>query len=156
MKLSVKELQVFDLLLKNTASVINKSNSNNQPITLNLIISYNSSFWSGDFVTLKGCCIEEKYINSDNYVEPKYMSSSELAKLISEFKYSRYKSIEESSVHLLFYPLIHHIQKANLTDLELNPFLYNATKLGTDIKLPFICLDSDCKYEVISIEVTKA
>ena len=60
MLLTIKELQMLDLLLKKSGNIINRNNSNDQELNLNLIISYNSSLWSGDFINLNGPYIEEK------------------------------------------------------------------------------------------------
>ncbi|NGT54766.1 hypothetical protein G6Y98_02750 [Clostridium perfringens] len=155
MLLTIKELQMLDLLLKKSGNIINRNNSNDKELNLNLIISYNSSLWSGDFINLNGSYIEEKYIDSDNWIETKCLNSSDLIKLIPEFKFSRYKYIEEDSLHLLLHPLIYHIKKADLTDFKLKPFFYNAVNIENGLKIPFIALDYDKKYEVVSIKSTK-
>ncbi len=154
MFLTIKELQMLDLLLKKSANVINANKPNKQKLKLNLIISYDSSFWSGDFINLNGSYIEEKYIDSDNYIETKSIYSSDLMKLVPELNFSRYKYISENSVHLLLYPLITSIQKTNLNDLKLKPFFYNAINLENGLKIPFIALDYNQKFEVVSIKTT--
>lgn len=154
MLLTIKELQMLDLLLKKSSNVINYNKSKNQNLKFNLIISYNSSFWSGDFILLNGTYIEEKYIDSDNYIETRYIHPSDLVALVPGLNFSRYKHIEEDSVHLLLYPLIASIKKANLNDLKLKPFFYNAINLENGLKIPFIALDYNQKFEVVSIKTT--
>lgn len=155
MKLSVKELQMLDLLLKKTANVLNNKPSNTQELKFNLIISYNSSFWSGDFIILNKSFIEEKFIDYDNWIEVNTTASSSLIKLIPDFSFSRYSYIEEDSLHLLLESLIHCVKKADLTTLNFMTLLYNPINLETGFKLPFINLDSNQEYEVVSIKVTK-
>lgn len=122
----------------------------------------NNRLLTGDFITLEKeditniYYVKESILDSSNLISSKFVNSNELLnKHINDFEYCRYDDISENTAYLLLDSLVELIKKSDLTSFEYKPFLYNAVYLESELTLPFVCLDSDCEYEVISIKVTK-
>ena len=170
MKLTVDELHRLSILIEKIN--ISKSNSTNYltPLPKNFIISFNNCLWACTGLSLErldpanfnqpailnykmgydnNCKsfivhnwyniqslfekLKEKYsFNSNDY---KSFSIKELPYFLNEF----YKIIKDDSIF------------KQCVTIELEPCLYDATNLSTGMKVPFLTLDKDISYELISI-----
>ncbi|WWU66104.1 hypothetical protein QJR26_06955 [Clostridium baratii] len=159
MKLSIKELQMLDLLLKRISSRLTQRAVN---LKFNVVFISNNRILTGDFLTIEKDTstnihyIKESILDSSNWIISRFVNSNDLLnEHIRDFKYYHYDDISENTTYILLDSLVELIKKADLTSFEYKPFLYNAVYLESELKLPFVWLDSDCEYEVISIKVTK-
>lgn len=148
MKLNLKQIQALDFLLQ----ILNSSFAyTSEDENLNLVIRLNNSLWKGNFVFYEDARIYNHYIDFDNCIEYKTLGVNELFKLANDFNHNRYKNVTLDKMYLILDELIPTIKEIDTSNIDLKPFLYNAVNLEANISLPFIALNGNDEFEVVSI-----
>ncbi|GEM_PF-3788643 len=151
MKLNLVQIQILDFLIKklNTNYSFVEDDKN-----LNIVININNSLWQGDFVIYKNYHIYENYIDFDKCIEYKRLSQSDFVTFTNQLDISKYSNIKLNNIYLLLNELLDVVKDFSLPKLQLTPIMYNAINLNTNTKLPFILLDYDTEYEVLSLSTS--
>lgn len=149
MKLSLQKIQTLDLILQILNSKFSYTDEKQQ---LNLIIKIDNSFWKGNFAIYDDYNIKIPYIDYDNIVENESYS---FYKFFNFKYYNHFSQIKLDNLDLLLSDLIDILDKVQITEYisKLEPILYNALNLNTNLSLPFLLLDTSLEYEVVSINV---
>lgn len=149
MILNLRQIQILDFLLQR----LNKYHSytNNE---LHLVIKINNSLWKGNLINFNSYNISEYYIDFDNCIEYKEIGIKDLVTLPSDFNGNRYSNVKIDSLYLLLIELTNIVKNIDTSTINLNPFLYNAVNLETNVSLPFLYLDNNDEFEVVSIVVS--
>ncbi|WP_338631317.1 hypothetical protein [Clostridium baratii] len=159
MKLNSKELQALDLLLISIQNFRIWRNSNQIKPTysesdLKIIFSYNGRFFTGNFLESKE--FKSYTLNSSGFLEHSYINlddifdSNELNNIIRT-----YSLTDDDKLYFLQSALCEFVKKSDLSNLKLNPYCYNVKELNSDFSIPYIYLDPDKEYDVVSISATK-
>ena len=150
LKLNIKQIQALDFLLQRLNSIFLYTSEKE---SLNLVIKFNNSLWKGNFIYYKNSSILNYYIDFDSCIESKTLKINDLFKLPHDFNNYRYRysNITFDKIYLLLTELASTIKNIDTSNINLEPFLYNATNLETNISLPFLSLNSDDEFEVVSI-----
>lgn len=137
MKLSVDQLQKLSILFQRVYL--------KESIKPKLVISFNNSLWTGDFAILEG---PDYSTNIENPAGP----CIDLASFFEEFKIESIpRNIKNSCDSILLSYLVDSLSKIKTSELNLSPYLFNATNLETEMNLPFLFLDKTSTYELVSI-----
>ncbi|MEG2289948.1 MAG: hypothetical protein RSA29_02770 [Clostridium sp.] len=151
MKLTLNQIQALDLYLKR---LISRFPIVSQNENLNIVISINNSLWTGDFIQYEHPLIINRYIDCDSSIESNGLYPSDIFTLPDNFKFVDYRNIKSDTAYLLLLDLFKVVVDIPAPTITLNPLLYNAKNLETNLSLPFIHLDSTIEYEVISLTNT--
>lgn len=150
MLLNLKQVQALDLILNILNSRYSYSSN-----PLKLVVKINDSLWKGNFVNFSSddYYLHQEYINSFGFIVNQSLEFEDVITQLSNLKLNKYKNIKPSNLHLLLIDLVNIIKDLDTSKIKLNlhSILYNAVKLDCNISLPFIILDDDSTFEVISI-----
>ena len=147
MKLKLKQIQALDFLLQRLNSIFSYTDETKK---LNLVINFNNSLWKADFIFLQNSYLENYYINNDFWIEKNSTPITELKPLYSNFNFRRYENIKLKNINLLLHELLSIVSKVD-TEIYFQPCLYNVVNLETNFKIPFLHLDHNDEFEVVSI-----
>lgn len=152
LELSVLELQELSFLLQRIN--LKRKNNSYKELPIHLVIRFNNSLWSGNFVT-----IHDKYHikKLDSQYESECVNVFNIFKNIeldnvpdSFFNSSvNIVSVTNKLVELIKETTANNIEKSNQTILS--PILFNAVNLDNNFELPFLILDKNATYELISV-----
>lgn len=159
MKLTLKQLQTLDIILKDTLL------KNNISSKFNFVIRINNDLWTGDFVD---------YDENLNYIKKNgngiFLNCNETIShhldYMSYEKNTRFKYFSDNinkyiNSYSLPLVLINLLDEVNLDELVFNkiqlpPVLLNAKQLTNDISsIEYLYLDDEIEYEVVSIIESK-
>lgn len=149
MKLSLQKIQTLDFILQRLNSKFSYTSENQQ---LNLIIKIDNSLWKGNFAIYDDYKVNIPYIDYDNSIEN---DSFSFPKFFRFENYNHFSQIKLDNLDLLMSELLGNLDKIQITEYiyKLEPMLYNAVNLDTNLSLPFLLLDPNLEYEVVSINV---
>lgn len=147
MKLNLKQIQTLDFLLQRLNSIFSYTDETKK---LNLVINFNNSLWKADFISLHNSYLENYYISNDFWIEKNLTPITELKSISDNFNFRRYENIKLKNINLLLHELLSIVSKIN-PEIYFQPCLYNVVNLETNFKIPFLYLDHNDKFEVVSI-----
>ena len=148
MKLNFKQIQLMDFILQRLNSIYSYTDENKK---LSLVIKFNNSLWTGDSINLHNSYLVNYYIDNDFWVEKKLTPISDFKFLFSDFNFRRYEKLKLKNINILLHELISFVSSMDTSKLDFQPFLYNAINLETNFKMPFLYLNYDDSFEVVSI-----
>ena len=149
MKLTLKQIQALEYLLQ--ISEFKKENPENK---FNLVIRINNSLWSGNFLNYN--LTSTKSFSLDDFdfsIKYNVIHVSEFIKYSKDLKLYSLKNL--NNLYLLLVELVNRINQIDLSALDLNPVLYNAINLDTNLLLPFYCQSTLLLHHRLNIQILK-
>lgn len=148
MFLNLQQIQALDFLVQ----LLNERYSYTDK-SLNLVIKINNSLWKGNFINFnsESYYIEQKQLNSFGHIAPQFFKAGDLIKNLASFELTKYSNIKTENIHLLLIDLVNIIKNLEIENVNLSSILYNAINIENNLHLPFVLLDPNAKFEVVSI-----
>ncbi|KFX55801.1 hypothetical protein FDC50_14975 [Clostridium botulinum] len=148
MKLNLKQIQAVEILLQKLNHHYNYVSANEH---LSLIIKINNSLWKGNLVTHTNSYISNYYIDFDGWIESYNYTQNEIFNISSNFNFRKYQHIKLESSYLLLEELISVARTINTFLIDLKPILFNAVNLTDNFELPYLLLNPNDEFEIVSI-----
>lgn len=155
MKFYLRDIQYLDIILKRLIS------ANNLDIDLKLVIKYNNSLYSGDFVNLSSVYILNSYIDEDGIIDFNKESINKLLKFPENFwtndlfgisEYKKYSNVIKENNKILLKSLVDILKSCELVKtLDYEPIMFNIKSLSDETNIPYLYLDKLTEYELVSI-----
>lgn len=146
MKFSLRDIQFLDIILKRLIS------ANKLDVNLKLVIKYNNSLYSGDFIELNSVFTLNPYLDVDGIIDFNRKSINELLKLPENFDAKKYSNIIQQNDKILLKSLVDIFYSCELlSDVESYPIMFNIKSLENETNIPYLYLDKSTKYELVSI-----
>lgn len=157
MKLKVNQIQFLDFLLKRMQSKGSNFLSSNEK--LSLVIDIDGNLWTGDFINYSDCKIQNLSLEYDGDFTPNEIDFISIitASNVDFFKRlnfnSKFRNINTSNLYILLNELFEIIHKIDCSNLKSDSIIFNAENLYYNYKLPFMCINDNVDYDVVSLIV---
>ena len=147
MKLTLKQIQIVDFLLQELNQRYSYIPDTEQ---LNLVIKIDNSLWKGNLIKYKDYRAYKTLLDYDSCCDL-YFRQEKLFTLPSDFEFKNYRHITLDKMYLLLNELISISKKIDTLFVDLDPVLFNAVNLNSDLKLPYLLLDPNATFEIVSV-----
>ncbi len=158
MKLKINQIQFLDFVLKRIQS--KEGNFLNNNGKLSIVIDINGALWTGDFINYSNFKIKNVTLDYDGDFSTSEIAFSSFVNKsnIDFFEHFYFNkklyNIDKSNLYLLLNELFETLNKVDCSKLKADSIIFNAENLNSNFKLPFICINDDIEYDVVSLIVS--
>ena len=158
MKLKINQIQFLDFLLKRIQSKEGNFLNNNEK--LSIVIDINGALWTGDFINYSNFKIKNITLDYEGDFSTSEITFSSFIdtsnrKFFDFFNFNnKLHNIDKSNLYLLLNELFEALNKVDCSNLKADSIIFNAENLTSNCKLPFIRINDDIEYDVVSLIVS--